>query len=129
MRRAARPARTAGRAAYPHRSVGSVAAVTVDLATGDRQEIRYGTPEHEAHLEWARFHGIDPMTVPAGSEVVRDAAGCRVLYETYTYDPPEAEPDPAALVVKRAEDGTRYAPTVPRVSQGEAPPLPFPTSG
>lgn len=90
-----------------------IAAVLVDA---DREyEIVSGSPEWVASLEWARFHGLDPNRIPAGSYIERDAAGRRVLFTEFL--PAE---DGGPLIV----DGDVV--TVERVEQGEAPPLPFP---
>ena len=105
-----------------------LAAVLVDLATGVRIEVPYDTPLHEESMRWARFHGIDPRAVPAGSEVIRDEERCRVMYESLVYDPPEAAPDYGAIVICEDPDDPDFpfVPTVMRIEQGEAPPLPFP---
>lgn len=76
-----------------------------------------GTAAWEASLEWARFHGLDPMRIPAGSTVVRDAANRRILFEEYVKDGPDVGD---ILIV----DGEPQI--VNQVEQGEAPPLPLP---
>jgi hypothetical protein len=63
--------------------------------------------------EWCRFHDIDPRGVPMITTIRRNVAACRVEYEQLALD------DQGRLlegpnIIRRA------------VSQGEAPPLPFP---
>jgi hypothetical protein len=99
----------------------SVAIVLLDRDSGVMRHVRGGTPEHDAAIEWARFHHLDPMTVPHGSVVLRDAYRFRISYWRYVYDPPQAMPDPRAIVVR---DGAAEREWVHE--QGEAPPLPFP---
>lgn len=95
--------------------------VAVVLVDGDREvEVHFGTPLHAASMEWARFHGLDPMKIPAGSVVERDAANRRILFEEFVKTGPR---DGDVLVV----DGEVVA--VERIEQGEAPPLPFPEVG
>lgn len=104
-----------------------LAIVLHDLATGQVTPVSYGGPLYVASMEWARFHGIEPNVVPAGSVLIRDAERCRVLYEEFLYDPPERRGDYAAVVIIRDEDGEDVdALSVGRWTQGEAPPLPFP---
>lgn len=104
-----------------------LATVLHDLATGETIEVPYGSPLYGPSMDWARFHGIDPMAVPAGTTIVRDAERCRVLYEEFVYDPPERFADPGAIVLLFDEDGEPYdALAVCRWTQSEAPPLPFP---
>lgn len=106
-----------------------VAIRTLDVETGEERDILDGTPEHEAHLEWARFHGLDPHVIPAGSLVVRDGPACCVRYERYAFDTVEDRlaRNYAALVLY-ADDTGRVVDSVRVrvVEQGEAPPLPFP---
>jgi hypothetical protein len=94
------------------------------LVEGGRETPVYrGAPGYDASLEWARFHGIDPNTIPAGAKIVRDPGRCRVLYESFVYDPPESFPHSDGIVVAESEPVR-----VSRIAQGEAPPLPFPES-
>jgi hypothetical protein len=90
----------------------SVACILID---GDeRVEVEYGTDLWHASMEWARFHGLDPNRIPAGSEVIRDAVRRRIVFEEYVFDGDDlrlVDNDPVI---------------VPRVEQGEAPPLPLP---
>lgn len=74
-------------------------------------------PLWEALNEWCRFHDIDPMRVPMITTIRRNVAACRVEYEQIVHD------DRGRPVI----DGDRIV-TRPVVSQGEAPPLPFPTA-
>lgn len=90
-----------------------LAGVLLDVDTGERTYVPFNTPLWEATLEWARFHGIDPCEVPAGSVIERDATRCEIRYEV--------------LVPRVVRDGRPVS--VLRVERGEAPPLPFPTGG
>lgn len=81
-----------------------------------------GTPEHEQSMEWARFHGLDPNTIPAGSVIERDAGARCIRYTGFVYDPPESR-DPEHMVMDVAGLEPAY---VARVEQGEAAPMPFP---
>lgn len=88
------------------------ACVAVDFATGRSAVIDYDTPAWLASMEWARFHGLDPMRIVAGSAVVRDAESCQIRYEEFVFD---------------ASGDLVWEPeTVARCEQGEAPPLPWP---
>lgn len=99
----------------------TIAIVLMDNDTGEMHHVRGGTPEHDVVLEWARFHHVDPMAVPHGSVILRDARRCRISYWRFVYDPPDAAPEPSALVVV-GDVGLREWVH----EQGEAPPLPFP---
>lgn len=68
--------------------------IASDLAavfTDDKDELRgptrhavpFNTPAWHASLEWATAHGIDPKSIPAGSEVIRDAVAREIRYERY----------------------------------------------
>lgn len=94
----------------------SLAAVLVD---GEReyQIHRDDRPAWQASMDWARFHGLDPNRIPAGSYIERDAAGCRILFTEFVKTGPET----ADILIVDNEPVT-----VDRVEQGEAPPLPFP---
>lgn len=83
---------------------------------GTPYEIERGSDAWRASMEWARFHGLDPMRIPAGSYIERDAAGRRILFEEYVFD------GDLVRINEEGDDGVR----VDRVEQGEAPPLPFP---
>lgn len=83
----------------------------------DLYEVHYGTPAWHASLEWARFHGLDPNQIPEASTVVRDAAGRRLIYDTFVKDGPGLHD----ILIRDGE-----AVTERRVEQGEAPPLPLP---
>jgi hypothetical protein len=70
-----------------------------------------------ALCEWALFHDIDPKRVPMCSTIVRNVEGCRVEYD-------QIEVDERGRKVVGADDEVMRR----RVcSQGEAPPLPWPT--
>jgi hypothetical protein len=95
--------------------MGSPSVVLVD---GDREfEVEYGTEAWSASCEWARFHGLDPNRIPAGSVVERDADGRRIAFEEYVFDT-----DGELVLTADRLDAERIA----RIEQGEAPPLPFP---
>lgn len=79
-----------------------------------RVEIDYGTPAWNASMEWARFHGLDPNRIPAGSEIVRDEARRQIRYQEFVFDGDKLRIEDMDAVI------------VDRVEQGEAPPLPFP---
>jgi len=64
--------------------VSNPACVLVDGA--NQYEIERGTPAWHASMEWARFHGLDPNRIPAGSYVERDAANRRILFEEFVFD-------------------------------------------
>lgn len=67
--------------------------------------------------DWCRFHDIDPLRVPMITTLRRNVEACRVEYVEIQLDK-----DGRPLV-----DGpTLSLVTRPVVSQGEAPPLPFP---
>jgi hypothetical protein len=92
-----------------------IACVMID---GDRRyEVECGTAAWEASLAWAKFHGLDPMGIPFGSEVIRDVPNRRIVFTAFVKDGPNI----ADIVM----DGLEPL-TVRRVEQGEAPPLPFP---
>lgn len=92
----------------------SPACVMVD---GEREyEIERGTPAWSASLEWAKFHGLDPNSIPDGSYIERDASGCRILFTEFVRTGPNGD-----VLVEDLEPVT-----IERVEQGEAPPLPFP---
>lgn len=97
----------------------NVAAILEDV-TADRHEggvdvqesvtywIEYGTAEYDASIEWARFHGLDPCRIPAGSLITRNQFDHTIRY--------------VEIVLDRA-DGVC---TRPCVERGEAGPMPFP---
>lgn len=89
-----------------------IAAVLIDA--GRRTVVHSGTPLWHLTCEWARFHGLDPNRIPAGSEIVRDAARRRILFEEFAFDGERI----------RHVDGEPVVTAC--VEQGEAPPLPFP---
>lgn len=90
-----------------------LAAIAVDAATGRRAEVYYDTPAWVASLEWARWHGLDPNRIARG-EVIRDEAGCRILYVEFVLEGDQYMLRDGDLVTRAA------------VEQGEAPPLPWP---
>jgi hypothetical protein len=100
----------------PHRTWGS-AVNLLDVTTNTRVPVDFGTPLWRATLEWARFHGIDPMRVPAGSVVERDAGRCEIRYDRTMFGD-----DGLPLVADLELVTERVA------ERGEAPPLPFPIS-
>ncbi len=73
---------------------------------------------HRAMCEWLRFHDIDPDRVPMDALIVRNVPACRVEYAEYVFD---------ELGDRVCVDGDE-AVLQAAVSQGEAPPLPFPTA-
>lgn len=89
------------------------------LVDGDHEYpvMRSDQAAWQASMDWARFHGIDPNRVPAGSYIERDAARRRILFSEFVYDGPGI----GDIVL----DGLDPL-TVDRIKQGEAPPLPFP---
>ena len=92
-----------------------IACIMVD---GDREfEIHSGTDAWRASMEWARFHGLDPMRIPTESFIERDAERCRILYTEFVKDGPGV----ADILLVDGEPVT-----VECVEQGEAPPMPFP---
>lgn len=99
------------------RARGASAIVLVD---GDeRIEVEFGTDLWRAAMEWATFHGLDPERIPAGSEIVRDAASRCIRYDEYVFAVPSNRRtlrlDAAGRpILKHC------------VEQGEAAPLPFP---
>lgn len=70
----------------------------------------------EALNEWCVFHDIDPKRVPLISTLRRNVAECRVEYVEFVVD------DQGKCIAHDDELVTR-----PAYSQGEAPPLPFPS--
>lgn len=90
---------------------------SIILADAGREyEVEYGTPAWSASCEWARFHGLDPNRIPAGSVVERDEAGCRIVYDEFVFD---------GDVLRLTDDGMDGL-RARRIEQGEAPPLPLP---
>lgn len=90
------------------------------LIDGDLEiEVTHGTDAWRASMEWARFHGLEPNWIPAGSEIVRDAANCCIRYEEFVFDGERG--DYSTVRIEHNEPLTRLV-----VEQGEAPPLPFP---
>ena len=87
----------------------------LDVQTGARTAVDFGTPLWEASMEWARFHGLNPMRIPAGSLIERDAARCEIRYDAMVEGP-----DGKPMIFNN--DLVR----VRRTERGEAPPLPFP---
>jgi hypothetical protein len=91
--------------------------IAITLVDGDRSvDIITGTDAWRASLEWARFHGLDPNRIPAGSVLERDASARQIRYVEFA----------------RASDGDllivdSYPVEIEQVEQGEAPPLPFPS--
>lgn len=92
-----------------------VACVLID--DGREYEVHYGTAAWHASMDWARFHGLDPMRIPGGSRVERDAANCQILFNEFLKDGPEV----GDIVIRDGEPVL-----VSRVERGEAPPLPLP---
>lgn len=88
------------------------------LREGDREvEVERGGDAWRVSCEWARFHGIDPNEVPAGTVVERDPVGRRILYESFV----KTGPNLGDILIENGEPVI-----VARIEQGEAPPLPFP---
>jgi hypothetical protein len=88
------------------------------MRDGDAEYVvERGTDAWRASMEWARFHGLDPMRIPAGSVVERDAVGRRILFTEFLKDGPGA----GDIVIVDGEPVE-----VECVEQGEAPPIPFP---
>ncbi|MBA3782393.1 MAG: hypothetical protein H0X12_11155 [Nocardioides sp.] len=79
--------------------------------------VLHGTAAWMASLEWARFHGLDPDRIPAGSTVIRDEPGRRIVFDEFVKDGPKV----SDIVVIDGEPQI-----VRRIEQGEAPPLPLP---
>lgn len=75
----------------------------------------FNTPLWEATMKWVKFHGLDPMRIPAGSVVERDAQRCEIRYDEYVLNEVGS--------VARENGMPRV---MARVERGEAPPLPFP---
>lgn len=96
-----------------------LASIVVDEETSTAARVEFCTPEWDALLEWLEFHHVDPHKVLAGTEVVRDAARCRIRYVGLVLDAQgrkQYDGDPEFAGVRSA----------PMVEQGEAPPLPYP---
>jgi hypothetical protein len=77
-------------------------------------EVIAGTPFWHDVMDWCRFHGLEPMRIPAGSDIIRDEARRRILYEEFVWD----DDGPLVFDMQPVRAG--------RVEQGEASPLPFP---
>lgn len=95
-------------------------ALFVDAETGHVEVVLRGEERYQDSLDWMRFHGIDPNIVPCDTEVVRDAARCRVTWVEFLCD------DHGEPVLLHEPGCAPYITTVGRWSQGEAPPLPWP---
>jgi hypothetical protein len=75
------------------------------------------TAEWKALLEWCRFHGLDPRTMPCQQVIYRNVACRRIEYDQFSLD------ENGRLTLSELE----REPQVFRViAQGETPPLPFP---
>ena len=91
----------------------------IDLldADGTRLRVEYDTNLWRESMDWARFHGLDPMLIPAGSTIERDPVTFEIRYDEYAVDPRDGLP-----LVRQNEPVIEH-----RVARGEGPPLPFPT--
>lgn len=75
--------------------------------------------EHRALLDWCRAHGLVPeQMVAAGQTIVRDVAGCRVVYDAFVLN------DDGHRILDPATGDTYRKRRVH--GQGETPPMPFP---
>lgn len=75
----------------------------------------YHSLGHQAALEWARFHGLEPNRIPAGSVITRNAHDHTIRYLAFV------EHTDGEIVVLDDEPVVEE-----RVEQGEAGPLPYP---
>lgn len=93
--------------------------------------IERDSPESDAALEWARYHGLNPCLIPAGSYIHRDAHRHTITYLTYVRgDDLHLVRDDGSLAAYGGgfvQDDGRTLRMEARVEQGEAGPLPFPT--
>lgn len=89
-----------------------IAAILVDGR--DRYEVRFDTEAWTASCEWARFHGIDPNRVPAGSTIERDAARRCIRYSSFVPTGPGVSDiqviGDEPVVVDRIEQGEAIKP-------------------
>ncbi|MET0884935.1 MAG: hypothetical protein ABWX92_00670 [Mycetocola sp.] len=90
-----------------------LAAVMVDGRK--RYPVYYETDAWRASIEWAKFHGLNPDRIPAGSEVERDSVNRQIRYTACVMD---------GSGYRVTTDGELV--TVECVEQGEGV-LPFPT--
>lgn len=77
-------------------------------------DIWFGTDEWERSMEWARFHGLDPNRIPAGTTIAYDSDTRTLHWCEYATD------DKGNIIAP--EDG---AVIVDRMMATEAGPLPF----
>lgn len=88
------------------------------LVDGDREyEIVHGTQAWRAALDWARFHGLDPMRIPAESMIERDGPNRCIRYTAFV----KTGPGVGDILIEDNEPVT-----VECIEQGEAPPLSLP---
>jgi len=91
------------------------ACILLDATRPMQYIVYFQTPAWEAAMEWCRFHGLDPCSIPAGSTILRDDRAHIIAY----------------TVIVRHADGRIVmdggAPVIEdRTERGEAGPLPFP---
>lgn len=100
--------------------MSDLAAVLVDGR--HRYEIHYNTDAWVASIEWAKFHGLDPMSIPQGAVVERDGPGRCIRYESFVKTGPGFgdievngyEP----IIVNRIERGEGILPLPKEVTRG-----------
>lgn len=90
-----------------------LAGILVDGA--NRYDVYFDTTEWAATMDWARFHGLDPMLIPAGSVIERDGAGRRILYESFVPTGPkpgdiQMQGDFEPVIVHQVERGEGILP-------------------
>lgn len=76
------------------------------------------SPQWRDLLEWCEFHHLDPLQIPAGSRIERNAQSASIVYTRILFDSDG----------RRQVDAEGRWVTRVTVEQGEAPPLPFPDS-
>jgi len=93
--------------------------LAITFTDGERTvEVWHGTELWRKSMEWAKFHRLDPMQIPAGSTIEWDPVTRRMEWDEFVIG---ADGRPLF------DQAHMASVTVRRVKQAEAPPLPFPT--
>ena len=93
----------------------------VNLTGGLQAAVVHRMPSNPGHhgawLEWAKYHGIDPMRVPLPSIVIRDPIHRQITFTEYLCD------DNGNAILSEGQDDVV---TTMRTIQLDHSPLPFP---
>lgn len=87
----------------------------------ERFEVCFNTPAWAAAMEWARFHGLDPMMIPAGSVIERDGPARQIRYQSFVPTGPgpteiQFRGDFDPVIVHQVEKGEGILPLPPEVT-------------